>query len=384
MKRLLYFTKISPFPPIQGERIRALNILRILDNFCRVDGFVTNKDSINFSKYYSEYGFKNTRFYKLEDSKPFYKEIPSCFKKDKNYINKMLAKIQKHNYDLAMIDYGWLGHYINFFKKNDIDVVYDTHNFQSLLVKQAIGNGILSSFYALLNYPFKYLHERLYFNKSDFLLSVSKRDISKYENFIDEKKLVLLPNFVFLEDYGVSKPLDDRDFYICMIGNFNIFQNRQGFLWFYNNVWSKVKKDLDFLLVGKGSKRFLNEFEYMKKDNIKATGKVESVLDYVKNSIAVIVPLLHGSGTRFKILEAFAMNTPVISTSKGAEGLETTHSKNILISDHAENFAKNIQMLAEKESYRYKLSRNARALLQKKYCAKANAPILKKLVKGKL
>lgn len=44
----------------------------------------------------------------------------------------------------------------------------------------------------------------------------------------------------------------------------------------------------------------------------------------------LVVPLAVGSGTRLKILEAFAAGVPVISTAKGVEGLEVVDGKHYL------------------------------------------------------
>lgn len=55
----------------------------------------------------------------------------------------------------------------------------------------------------------------------------------------------------------------------------------------------------------------------------------------VRGSWACVVPLLQGGGTRLKILEAMALGTPVISTSKGVEGLDVTPGLNILLADDA-------------------------------------------------
>ncbi len=52
-----------------------------------------------------------------------------------------------------------------------------------------------------------------------------------------------------------------------------------------------------------------------------------------------IVPLLTGSGTRLKILEAWSAGTPVVSTSIGAEGLPVRDAEHLLLADGAEAFA---------------------------------------------
>jgi glycosyltransferase involved in cell wall biosynthesis len=46
-----------------------------------------------------------------------------------------------------------------------------------------------------------------------------------------------------------------------------------------------------------------------------------------------------GSGTRLKILEAWAMGRPVLSTTLGAEGLPARDGDNIAIADEPAGFA---------------------------------------------
>jgi glycosyltransferase involved in cell wall biosynthesis len=74
-----------------------------------------------------------------------------------------------------------------------------------------------------------------------------------------------------------------------------------------------------------------------------------------------------GGGTRIKILEAMAMGTPVISTSKGAEGLQVTDGENILIADEPEDFAEAVVRLLGDKDLREALSANGRGLVNTQY-----------------
>src|SRR4029079_10373587 len=72
---------------------------------------------------------------------------------------------------------------------------------------------------------------------------------------------------------------------------------------------------------------------------VHVTGEVPSIVPYMRASRAALVPLRWESGTRFKILEAFACRTPVISTTPGAEGLDVDHGRHLLLVDEPEAFA---------------------------------------------
>jgi glycosyltransferase involved in cell wall biosynthesis len=61
---------------------------------------------------------------------------------------------------------------------------------------------------------------------------------------------------------------------------------------------------------------------------------------YLRAAGLVIVPLRVGSGTRVKILEAFAHGVPVVSTTIGAEGLDVTAGEHLAIADTASGLAR--------------------------------------------
>ena len=69
------------------------------------------------------------------------------------------------------------------------------------------------------------------------------------------------------------------------------------------------------------------------------TGYVPHIEDELARSDAVIVPIRCGSGTRIKLLEAFAHRIPAVSTSIGAEGLAVVGGTHLLLADDDEAFA---------------------------------------------
>ena len=68
-------------------------------------------------------------------------------------------------------------------------------------------------------------------------------------------------------------------------------------------------------------------------------GQVDDVHALVAAAAMVVVPLWTGGGTRLKVIEAFALGTPVVSTSKGVEGLGVVADGHALIADTAAAFA---------------------------------------------
>ena len=68
---------------------------------------------------------------------------------------------------------------------------------------------------------------------------------------------------------------------------------------------------------------------------IEVSGEVEDAVRGTGPAEVAVVPLLAGSGTRLKILEAWAAGTPVVSTTIGAEGLPVRDGQHLLLADGA-------------------------------------------------
>lgn len=83
------------------------------------------------------------------------------------------------------------------------------------------------------------------------------------------------------------------------------------------------------------------------------------VTPYWSNSI-LVVPLTVGSGSRLKIIEAFAHHCPVVTTAKGVEGIAATPQTHYLPAESAAQFAHAVRRLCEEESLRVRLARNGR------------------------
>ena len=100
---------------------------------------------------------------------------------------------------------------------------------------------------------------------------------------------------------------------------------------------------------------------------VHVTGEVPAIGPYLRASVAALVPLRWESGTRFKILEAFACRTPVISTTLGAEGLAVEHGRDLLLADDPQAFAGAILALLDEPALGQRLIGPAYELVKREY-----------------
>ena len=101
--------------------------------------------------------------------------------------------------------------------------------------------------------------------------------------------------------------------------------------------------------------------------DIEFTGRVPSVVPLLHASRLCVVPLRVGGGTRLKILEAMAAGTPVVSTSKGIEGLDLRPEEDVLVGDDPASFARQVTRLLTDDELRARMSARGRQTVAQRY-----------------
>ncbi len=91
-------------------------------------------------------------------------------------------------------------------------------------------------------------------------------------------------------------------------------------------------------------------------------GQVPDIADELARADLVVVPLRFGSGTRLKVLEAFAQKVPVVSTTLGAEGLGVQDGVHLLLADTPEGLAEACARLLADEALRERMVEQAHQL----------------------
>ena len=90
--------------------------------------------------------------------------------------------------------------------------------------------------------------------------------------------------------------------------------------------------------------------------DIHFTGSVDEVGPWLKACDLAVIPLREGGGTRMKIVDCFAAGIPVVSTSKGIEGIPVINGREAIICDNWLSMANNIMELAESKKHRDQLT----------------------------
>jgi glycosyltransferase involved in cell wall biosynthesis len=107
---------------------------------------------------------------------------------------------------------------------------------------------------------------------------------------------------------------------------------------------------------------------FLRRDpRIQILGPVEDAVVELARARVAIVPLRAGSGTRFKIVEAWAAGRAVVSTTIGAEGLGAVDGEHLLLADTPERFADAVSALLDSADLRGRLGRAGRRFYEEKF-----------------
>lgn len=180
----------------------------------------------------------------------------------------------------------------------------------------------------------------------------------------------IIPNCIHLPDYqSTNLPTDQsansQSHHLIFTGAFTYHVNYEGALWFVEHVLPLVQAqvgDVGLTITGNHA-----NLPFPQAEAVTLTGFVDDVRALIAGAGVCVVPIWQGGGTRLKILEAMALGTPVVATSKGAEGLDAQDGVHLLIADEPAAFADAVVRLLRDPQLRQRLVEQALALVGQHY-----------------
>jgi polysaccharide biosynthesis protein PslH len=186
-----------------------------------------------------------------------------------------------------------------------------------------------------------------------------------------------VPNFIVMSEYENYRT-EQMPNQLIFSGSFRYYANYEAIVWYIEKVHPLVLKeikDAHLIITGDHANLPLPESK-----NVTLSGYVDDIKSSISSSCASIVPLLTGGGTRLKILEAMAIGTPVISTTKGAEGLMIRNGEHLFIADEPQEFAECIVRVLRDTELSKQISSNAQRFVREKYDLSVVMPRFLRLV----
>jgi sugar transferase (PEP-CTERM/EpsH1 system associated) len=377
--KLLYLTHTCPFPPIKGDKIRCFNIMKYLSKHHEVNlVYPSFSDQDVLSQ---EYLLRYSATVKTARIDTFFPYIRCLYGLSKQtsftvsyfFSHRIQSFIDIKTIDFVIVDCSSMAPYV---ESLHLPKIMDFVDVDSDKWHQYAGQS---------HFPKSFI-----FNLEYNLLRKLETRISNNFNYCvvtteHEKKLLarkdnvlVIPNGIDLEFYSPRRCVDHN--ILVFTGAMDYFPNIDAMLYFHDEIFPMILKeipDVKFFIVGMNP---VQKIRRLANENIIVTGMVGDVRDYLGNASVCIIPLRIAKGIQNKILEAMAMQIPVVSTSHANRGIEAVHEREIMIADNANDFAKTTITLLKSRSLRENIAKRARLFVEEKFSWECNLSKLNKVI----
>jgi glycosyltransferase involved in cell wall biosynthesis len=285
---------------------------------------------------------------------------------ERHSLRRVQLATDGRGYELAVIEHFWCARYLDLLRTRARRIVLDLHNVESVLHEACsrtepwphrIGHHFFQRTACRL--------ERRMLAKFDLVLVTSDADRQRVLELCPRARVAVYPNSLPLS--GLPGAADEE--IVAFSGNLEYHPNVNAIKYFHKEVWPLLRDachGLRWRLIGKNEAAVRGMIG--QDSRIEFTGPVANAIAELARARVVVVPLLAGSGTRIKILEAWAAGRCVVSTPIGAEGLPARDGENIRIVQGPRQMAEAVLELLRDAAQRERLGRAGRATYETGFC----------------
>jgi len=248
-------------------------------------------------------------------------------------------------------------------------VVLNQHNLDSAVIEKRCKNTNFPLNILLYNDFIKQRKfERNNLKRAYKIFSVSEEEKENHLKLFGDLKIDVLPNAVEIEKYPLLLP-NIASQTITMTGDFGYTPNVEGFYFFLNNIFDKIKKELNGIKVVVAGRK--SQDIKVHSEDVILYGEFKEPSEVYKKTTVSIAPILTGGGSRYKIIESLAFGIPVVSTKEGAEGLDIRDGEGVFIGNDPKDFAKKVIELLKNAELAKESGTKGRKTIEEKYSFKS-------------
>ena len=378
--RILFLSRWFPFPPDNGAKVRVFNIIKTIAqrHQVRLVTFATDPVSEEHLAHMRQFcyqvdvvPYRAFQASSLKSKLGFFSPIPRSF-------------LDTHNADYqARIEQAGREEQFDLLLGSQWDTIPYMLGAPSLKATpkllEEVEISIYQSQYLREKHPVKRLRKQVMWNKWRYFMAQSLKRINAC-TVVSEPEIApihaclpgyapigVIPNGAdvahFTGDFGQPQPNT-----VVYTGAMTYYVNFDAMKFFLGDIWPRVIAQVpEAKLYMCGKSEGVPVHELPKHESVILTGHLPDIRPRIAQSWVSVVPERLGGGTRIKVPEAMALGTPVVSTLRGATGLDVTHGHDILVADQPEAFARELVSVLKDAALRDKLSRNGRATVESKY-----------------
>ncbi|HJZ49453.1 MAG TPA: glycosyltransferase family 4 protein [Roseiflexaceae bacterium] len=312
------------------------------------------------------------------------------------YADILRALLSTEHFDIVQAESIEMAGYLTTFQRSNAMLVLDQFNAEYVLQKRAAltslraglrpprhpgdvrsnAVGIAGGAYSLAQWRKLKRYEALVMRRCDAVIAVAEEDRGTLLGLAPNATIGVVPNGVDTGYFSRAAmagnrigPLAFNTTTLVFSGTLDFRPNVDAVTWFVREVLPRVRvrrPDVRLLLVGKRPASALRRLA--DEGALLLTGEVPDVRPFLAGAAVYIVPMRIGGGVRLKLLEALALELPVVSTSMGAEGVAGLNAgEHCLVADDAPGFAAATLRLLDDAALGGRLGAAGRALARQRY-----------------
>lgn len=258
---------------------------------------------------------------------------------EKDMKSTIVELCRSNNYKHVFISHSLLGNCIDMVRSllPEASVITDTYRLNSRAASNGAGKPSSSNPYMKLNTVRDRRNKRRLMNKTGLLLATSEWDALAFKSlsFEDARKVHVVPHFIKMNEYETFEGPVTKANAMVLHWNMNSKEGKSAAQVFFKKSYPMIKEQVPDIKCYITSSEVPPEVLTLIKGDasVVVTGALNSSTEYIRHAKAVLVANDEGCEVSKNILEAWALRTPVVTSSTICEKLNCEHNRNILLAN---------------------------------------------------
>jgi polysaccharide biosynthesis protein PslH len=199
------------------------------------------------------------------------------------------------------------------------------------------------------------------------------------EHSSDNALLHLIPNSVDTDVYKTANISPYKNT-ILISGLMNKFINSDAALYFVKEILPLVKNNIPDVHMTIAGPKPSARVRALASPSVSVIGEVDDMARGIAHNEVVVAPIRVGAGTSNKVLQAWSVGRPLVSTSIGVRGIKCKYGEHVLIADSAQEFANALLRVFRDKALQKSLVQNGQKLVNSTYSADAVGVELERVI----
>ena len=214
-------------------------------------------------------------------------------------------------------------------------------------------------------------------DQADATLVVSEFEANLLADLKPDACVRVVSNVHALQDPG--KRWSERKG-LLFVGGFQHPPNQDAAAWLIDEILPLIQAELPDVRLHLIGSKMPDAIRERQAPGLVVHGFVADLEPYLNSCRVSLAPLRYGAGVKGKVNQAMSHGLPVVATSCAAEGMYTTHERDVLMADTAETFAAEVVRVYQNQALWETIAANGRENVERHFSVAAAERALSELL----